>query len=241
MKTYVSDYRVVEPLPSGDFAFAGDSAAERRLIFHVVEDLARPVQVLDIGFGRGTLGALVKANPMTRHWQVDGVDGFAVACWNAPLFKQCYYRNIWHGLAQDLPAAQLVRYDILCLFDVIEHLDVAAACGLLRHLLAALGEGDRLLISTPLWFYPQHSHQPGDLEEHLIGVPASSMLALQPLAYAVSPSLVGTFAYGRESLAHADRFQPVTDRSFSLEQGLRDARAAGLQLAPDTVYKMAPA
>lgn len=240
MKTYVRDYEVVAPLPAGDFSFQGDSAAEKRLIFHVVKDPQRQVQVLDIGFGRGTLGALVKANPATRHWQVDGIDGFEVACFNAGLFAQRHYRNIWHGYAQDLSRQALAGYDIVCLLDVIEHLDADTARLLLKNLLGSLREDAHLMVSTPLWFYPQHSHQAGDLEEHLIGVPASSMMALQPLAYAMGPALVGTFVYGRRSLAYADLFHPVADRGFSLEQGRRVAAAVGMRLEPGVVYLTTP-
>lgn len=237
MKTYVQDYEVVAPLPQGNFKFNGDSAAEKRLVFHVLPDPQRPVQVLDIGFGRGTLGALIKTNPDTQHWQVDGIDGFEVACYNAGLFEQRHYRNIWHGYAQDLPAQTLASYDIVCLLDVIEHLDAEGARALLKNLLGALREDGHLVISTPLWFYPQDSNQAGDLEEHLIGVPASSMMALQPLAYAMGPVLVGTFVYSRRSLAYADLFHPVTDKSFSIEQGARVAAAVGMQLKPGVVYK----
>lgn len=239
MKAYVQDYQVVTPLPQGNFAFHGDSAAEKRLVFHVVPDVQRPVQVLDIGFGRGTLGALIKTNPATQHWQVDGIDGFEVACYNAELFEQRHYRNVWHGFAQDLPPHTLGSYDIVCLLDVIEHLDADGAKALLKNLLGALREDGLLVISTPLWFYPQDSNQAGDLEEHLIGVPASSMMALQPLAYAMGPSLVGTFAYSRRSLDYAELFQPVTDKAFSIDRGARVAAAVGMQLKPGVVYKTA--
>lgn len=237
MKAYVHNYQVITPLPQGDFAFHGDSAAEKRLIFHAVQDRQREIQVLDIGFGRGTLGALIKANPETRHWQIDGIDGFEVACYNAALFEQRHYRNIWHGYAQDLPPERLASYDVVCLLDVIEHLDAPTARALLKNLLASLRDDGLLMISTPLWFYPQHSNQAGDLEEHLIGVPASSMMALQPLAYTMGPSLVGTFVYSRRSLDYADLFHPTTDKSFSIEQGAKVAAAVGMRLQPGVVYK----
>jgi hypothetical protein len=47
---------------------------------------------------------------------------------------------------------------------------------LLKSLLTHLHPDAYLLISTPLWFYLQDQAQDGDLEEHLIGVPASSMI-----------------------------------------------------------------
>jgi 2-polyprenyl-3-methyl-5-hydroxy-6-metoxy-1,4-benzoquinol methylase len=238
MKQFVKDYGVIAPLPQGNFAFHGDSAAEKRLVFHLFPDAAqREVRVLDIGFGRGTLGQLIKSQPQTAHWQVDGVDGFEVACWNAELFERRHYRHIWHGYAQDLPPEQLAEYDVLCLLDVIEHLDAQQARALLKTLLSSLRDDAVLVLSTPLWFYPQDSNQAGDLEEHKIGVPASSMMALQPLMYAMGPALVGTFAYRRSSLDYVDLFHPVEDKGFTLDRGARVATAVGMQLKPGVVYK----
>jgi len=238
VKAYVRDYEVVAEIPDGPHRFFGDSAAEKRLIFHAVKDPQRTIQVLDIGFGCGNLGALIKSNPGTAHWQVDGVDGFEVACFNRPLFEQRHYRNIWHGYAQELPKETLASYDIVCLLDVIEHLDVDQAKTLLKELLTGLREDALLIVSTPLWFYPQHSNQAGDLEEHLIGVPASSMMALQPMAYAIGPALVGTFLYGRRSLAFAELFQPLADRSFTIDKGAQVAVAVGMRLKPGVVTFM---
>jgi hypothetical protein len=81
------------------------------------------------------------------------------------------------------------------LLDVIEHLNIDSAKFLLFFLLLSLRNDALLFISTPLYFLPQASTA-GDLEEHLIGVPASSMMALQPLmysTYATEDLLVGSF------------------------------------------------
>lgn len=232
----VSDYQVMSSMPSEDLAFKGNSVSEKRLIFHIFKDPSRPVQVLDIGFGTGTLGGLIKNNAETRHWHVDGVDGFEINCRNAALFKSGAYRNIWHGYAQELGAVQLKKYDVICLLDVIEHLDIEGSRKLMRNLLTSMRDDAFLFISTPLWFYPQDSECEGDLEEHLIGVPASSMMALQPVSYTIGGALVGCFIYTRKSLDYVDLFQPTPDKSFSIERGIRVATAVGMKLDRGVVY-----
>ena len=178
---------------------------------------------MDIGFGRGELGRLIKTNSSTVHWEVDGIDGFEITCCNKSLFEKGYYRNIWRGYAQELQLEHMQSYDVVCLLDVIEHLDAAMAKQLLRKILESLGEKSLLFISTPLWFMPQEKQQSGDLEAHLIGIPASSMLALKPLMYAVGVSLVGNFVFDRRSLAYIDAFIPTSDRLFDLDQGTKVA------------------
>jgi len=231
----VRNYEIVAHIPEGTYQFTGNSAAEKRLVFYPFKDKSRSIKVLDVGFGVGTLGMMIKTNPETSHWDVDGIEGFDVCCKNVELFKMGFYRNIWHGYAQDLAPEQLHEYDVLCLLDVIEHLDAEGARKLVRSLLSAMRDDAFLFISTPLWFYPQDAMQQGDLEEHLIGVPASAMMALLPVMYTVSHPLVGNFIYGRGSLAFADLFQPTTDKSFTQDRGTRVAVSVGMQLEPGVV------
>ncbi len=147
-------------------------------------------------------------------------------------------RTIWHGLAQELSQERLSQYDIICLLDVIEHLTIDTAKFLLRTLLTSLADDSYLLVSTPLWFYPQNSQQAGDLEEHLIGVPASSMLSLCPVMYAVNYPLIGGFVFNKKSLAFIDFFQPVADKTFSYDRGTKIAKAVSLRIDPNIVYKL---
>jgi len=235
----VKDYRIVQDIAPGDHQFNGTSAALKPVLLHVFPDHAQPRSVLDIGFGRGELGQMIKHNPSTAHWVVDGIDGFDVTCRNVPLFEKGYYRHIWHGYAQELELSDLQSYDVLCLLDVIEHLDAPTAKNLLRNLLSSLGDKAVLFISTPLWFYPQDPQQEGDLEEHLIGVPASCMMALRPRMYAVGAQLVGNFVFGRESLQYIDAFEPTTDRGFDLAKGTQAALASGMLLDQGVLYKVA--
>ncbi len=233
----VREYALVTELSPTDKLVIGDSASPKGLIFHILPDPAAPTEVLDIGFGAGRLGELIKSNPATRHWSVDGIDGWQANCQNRELIERQVYRNIWHGLAQDLPHDQLRRYKVLCLLDVIEHLNADTARWLLRTLLAGMADDAFLFISTPLWFYPQHAHQTGDLEEHLIGIPASSMMVLMPYLYAVNPPLIGGFVLGKRSLPFIEFFQPTADREFSFEKGMMIANAIGMQCQPGVVYK----
>lgn len=77
-----------------------------------------------------------------------------------------------------------------------------------------------LFISTPLWFYPQDTIKNGDLEEHLIGVPATSMMALLPKMYSINEPLIGGFILAEQSLDYIDFFQPTTNKNFNYQQGL---------------------
>lgn len=218
---------------------AGYSASPRELIFQLTDLMVQlSVNVLDIGFGTGTLGRMIKANPDTFYWSVDGVDGFEPNCYNQTLFNDDIYRNIWHGLAQNIPQELFAKYDVICLLDVIEHLDRDTAIELVRYILANMNDNARFFISTPLWFYPQDTIQEGDLEKHLIGVPVSSMMAMLPQMYSVNNPLIGGFIYGKASLEYADMFSPVTNPSFSQEQGRAIARAVNVDCTPGKVTRL---
>ena len=233
---FVKDYQLIEKLPEGNFRFDGGSCAPKGMIFHIFDDPGKKT-ILDIGFGLGHLGEVVKTNPTTSHWEVDGIDGYEVACFNAALFERKYYRNIWHGLAQDISIDQLRKYDVICLLDVIEHLTIETSKWLIRTLLSSLREDSYLFISTPLWFYPQDHKDEGDLEEHLIGIPASSMMALQPTMYAFGVNLVAGFVYKRSSLDFVEFFQPTADKSFSFDRGKQLAKAVGMNLQENILIK----
>lgn len=234
----VRDYEMVARIPNGHYNFGGNSVGFKSIVHHVFpERQAQALTLLDIGFGLGDLGRLVKSHPQSAHWHVDGVDGYFDACCNTALFEQRLYRNVWYGLAGSIPKEALQRYDMLCLFDVIEHLDAAAAKALLKSLLESLGPDSRLVLSTPLFFWPQDQHHPGDLEEHKIGVPAHALLGLMPKAYHISSQhLIGTFVLSRRSLEHLDNFVPVETPAFTMEAGLQHLHELGLQ-ADDTLYR----
>jgi len=239
MQKYVSNYEVIRDIQPGNYHFTGNSVGNKRVLRHIFDDPAQTRMVLDIGFGVGDLGTIMKSDPAVKHWEIDGIDGFFDACQNSALFNRRIYRNVWHGLAQELPKSSLQAYDVICLFDVIEHLDVESATALLRALLEALGPQSRLVLSTPLWFWPQSQQHAGDLEEHLIAVPVRCLVGLAPLMFTVnSRFLVGTFVYGQKSLDRLDFFRPITDKAYGIESGRRELAALGLP-ADDVLYRIA--
>lgn len=232
----VRDYQLLPGIALQDTAQAARSLAMKSIVRHAVRDVSAPLQLLDIGFGEGRLAELVKGDPGMRHWQLDGVDGYWPNCCSAALLARGHYRNIWHGLADGGGKQRLREYDLVCLFDVIEHLEPEAARGLLTALLDGLAGHARLVVSTPLYFWQQASLRPGDLEEHKFGVPAASLLGLGPKMFHVhSACLIGTFVFDRGSLRHMARFQPTTDRGFDMARGLAHLAELGLA-ADDMLY-----
>lgn len=237
MRQIIKNHEIISEIKKTDFVPEGNSAAPKGIIFHILEDKSQSVDVLDIGFGSGSLGIAIKSEHTTSHWNVDGVDGWAPNCENESLFQKNIYRNIWHGLVQEIPSEQISRYKIVCLLDIIEHLNAETAKWILRTLLSNLGDDSYLFVSTPLWFYPQTTQQEGDLEEHLIGVPASSMLALLPIMYSINHPLVGGFVYSKRSLKYIEMFHPCSDKNFSYEMGLNIVKALNIQYSPGVLYK----
>lgn len=237
MKNIIKEYNIVSTLSKTKNVPRGTSASPKGLFPHVFNDNSKAIQILDIGFGDGNLGRLIKNYQETSHWSVDGVDGFEPNCNNETLFNEKIYRNVWHGLAQDIPPEQFKQYDLICLLDVIEHLDAESAKSLLKTLLLSMKDDAFLFISTPLWFYPQDSIQDGDLEEHLIGIPASSMMALIPKMYSINEPLIGGFVLGKISLDYIDFFQPTSNKNFSYEQGLNIVNMVNCQYKPGEYVK----
>lgn len=236
----VVNYEMVVKIPPGDYHFTGNSVGLKEIVAHIPFDKQRDVSILDIGFGVGDLGRIIKTNASTQHWHIDGIDGFMDVCCNVELFDKKIYRNIWHGLALDIPSDILHKYDIICLFDVIEHLDIDPAKKLLADLFDALSPNGLLVLSTPLWFWPQSQQNMGDLEEHKIAIPASALLSLSPLMYHIhSKYLVGTFVFDKKSMAHLDKFIPITDQGFTLDKGMQHLQALGLK-ADNVLYFVQP-
>ncbi len=215
----------------------GQSLAPKPLIFYVLDDNSRNVSVLDIGFGAGGLGALIRSHAGTSHWAIDGIDGFRPNCLNVNLISQRLYRNIWFGDTRELDPGFLRSYSIICLLDVIEHLDIESAKYVIRLLLSGMRDDAFLFISTPLYFMPQHSFQEGDLEEHLICVPATSMVGLSPTLVCINEPLIAGFVLNKASLATVDLFQPISNRNFDLATGTRVLERCGIPFLPLKVFK----
>jgi 2-polyprenyl-3-methyl-5-hydroxy-6-metoxy-1,4-benzoquinol methylase len=234
----VDNYTVLRELKIASMTPRGDSCAPRLMLPHIMEDNSAIVDVLDIGFGIGRLGRYIKEVPEIAHWAVDGVDAWEPNCNNYELFSKNIYRNIWYGLAQEIPSERMSKYKLICLLDVIEHLDIDTAKWLLRTLLTSMGEDALLLVSTPLFFQKQDHFQDEDFEEHLIGIPASSMMALIPTMYMVSIGLVGGFVFNKSSLDYISFFQPTSDKTFNQEKGLRIINSIRMESQIGVLYKV---
>jgi 2-polyprenyl-3-methyl-5-hydroxy-6-metoxy-1,4-benzoquinol methylase len=237
MKKIVDNYKFIGDSLNKDELPQGDSVSPKGMIFHLFQEKTECKKILDVGFGTGKLGELIKENPETKHWEIDGIDGWDVNCHNFKLINKNIYRNIWCGLAQEMSHENYSEYDVVCLLDVIEHLDIETAKWLLRSLFMYIREDAFIFVSTPLWFYPQDQIQKDDLEEHLIGIPASSMMALDPIMYSVNQPLVGGFIYKKTSLELIDFFQPTSQKTFTYEKGLRVAKSVSMQVNPGVLYK----
>ena len=134
-------YSPVKSLPFGQ------SLAPKPLIFYIVESHQRPVNVLDIGFGAGGLGKMIRQNSSSVHWAVDGVDAFLPNCLNQQLIAEKVYRNLWHGDVRMVGSDFLSKYDVICLLDVIEHLDDPRRA--LRECRSHIMTGGWIFLSTP--------------------------------------------------------------------------------------------
>jgi len=233
----VKNYELVSEISETPYVPHGTSAAPKDLIFSILTDNSKNVEVLDIGFGTGGLARIIKQNPETAHWQIDGIDGWEPNCKNINLIGEQLYRNIWQGLVQSIDNDDISKYKIICLLDVIEHLDVDTAKMLIKMLLSKIGDTAFLFVSTPLWFYPQDTIQENDLAEHLIGVPASSMMAMIPTMYSFNEPLVGGFVYCKLSLPFVDFFNPTSNKNFSYDQGIKILKAMDMPYESGVVYK----
>lgn len=109
----------------------------------VAIETIKPKSVLDIGFGRGKYGFLIKEYwPETR---VDGVEIFEPYVTN---LQKEIYGEIFIGNVLEM---DLGDYDLYLLIDIIEHWEKDEAHALINKLL----KKGKVLISTPRRFIPQ--------------------------------------------------------------------------------------
>jgi 2-polyprenyl-3-methyl-5-hydroxy-6-metoxy-1,4-benzoquinol methylase len=129
--THVSDYPYLEEVNDG--------------ILRRISRLAVPAdgRVLDVGCGRGILGAALR----DRGWSVCGIELHPVAVEGAR-------KRLDRVIPADLGDFERVeaelggeRYDVLVFSDVLEHMPDPS--GILRHYLRWLRPGGRVLVSVP--------------------------------------------------------------------------------------------
>lgn len=216
MKQTVKNYEFTGAILPSNYKFIGSSSATKEIVPDI---LPMPNETglyhcLDIGFGRGELGEILSENH--PHVIVDGVDAWEKTCNNPSLRR--YYRNIWCADVMNLRPEFIKEYNYIFLMDVIEHLEYSDAIILLQWLLMYMREDAKLVVSTPLWFYPQDEVEPGDFEEHKCVVPFSSWMNLMPELYNINPQdLVGMFVLGKKSMRLAHLFVASPDKNYGKE------------------------
>jgi 2-polyprenyl-3-methyl-5-hydroxy-6-metoxy-1,4-benzoquinol methylase len=235
VSNYKADEKFLREKPKG--RPFGQSLAPKPLLFHLGLEQRSSVSILDVGFGAGGLGRMIKENSATTHWAVDGIDGFLPNCVNESLIQSKLYRNIWHGDVRGLDSGFLASYDVVCMLDVIEHLDPESAKYAMRTLLNGISESALVFLSTPLFFMKQDSMQEGDLEEHLICVPATSILGLMPTMICLNEPLVAGVILTKRSLDYIELFQPISSRSFGYEQGKKVLERCGVPYKPLSIFR----
>lgn len=143
----------------------------------------KPTSILDVGVGHGKWGALFReyldvwdvASPYgDRRTRIDGVEVFE--SYRNPLWSA--YTGV-HVCDASLPETTAwlgsVRYDLLFLGDVLEHLGRAEALRLLAEL-----DYERVIIVTPLQMVPQGAVYGNPHEEHVTQWTAADFPHLQP-------------------------------------------------------------
>ena len=117
-------------------------------------EFIKPKSVLDIGFGRGKYGFLVKEYyPKVK---VDGLEVFEPYITN---LQREIYDNIFIG---DILKTEVGQYDLYLLIDIIEHFEKEEAHDLLNKLL----KQGKIIVSTPKTFIPQEAENGNEWEIH---------------------------------------------------------------------------
>ena len=116
----------------------------------------KPRRVLEIGFGLGKWGFLLREaldfidGRVAREDWVVTIDGIDARDNGSPL-PGWVYDDVQIGDALEL-IDELEPYDLVVMGDVIEHFDKAEGLSLLRTLLA---KNRNVLLTTPYWFFEQ--------------------------------------------------------------------------------------
>ena len=63
MKNIIKNYKIIQNLVKTTTVPQGSSASPKELFAHIFNDNSQAIQVLDIGFGNGSLGRLIKTPP----------------------------------------------------------------------------------------------------------------------------------------------------------------------------------
>jgi len=129
----------------------------RENIPDILKEIERinPKTVLDIGFGRGKYGFLIKE--YYPEIKVDGLEVFKD--YVKPMHKEIYDKVI----VGDIFASEIPKYDLYLIVDVIEHWDKEKA----HTLLEKLTKMGKVLVSTPRSVGPQGAEYGNIWETHV--------------------------------------------------------------------------
>jgi len=128
--------------------------------------------ILDVGMGFGKWGFLIRdtfdsgtaQNFKKKDWKINitGVETFTKLI--TPVQKHLYNKIIKKNIFDSID--ELVKYDLVIMGDVIEHIEKQRAYKLLDELFK---HTDNILVSTPLGFMPQGAWAGNNNETHLSG------------------------------------------------------------------------
>lgn len=128
-------------MPSSNIALALDCIA---LVDQVPHDT-----VLDIGPGHGKYGLLLREYLNVPIVRLDAIEAEASYVARFP-WLECIYDRVVVGDGSDMHEVDLDPYDVVMLYDVIEHIKKAAALELLDRIRGCV------CIVTPVEFFTQH-------------------------------------------------------------------------------------
>jgi 2-polyprenyl-3-methyl-5-hydroxy-6-metoxy-1,4-benzoquinol methylase len=128
-------------MPTSNLALALDAVT---LVHEVKHDW-----ILDIGPGYGRYGLLLRELLNVKPERLDAIEA-EITYLEKFRWLHCIYDNVIHGDGSDLPEEFLDQYDIVLLYDVIEHIEKQKALDLIERIRG------RIAIITPVDFFEQH-------------------------------------------------------------------------------------
>lgn len=127
-------------------------------ILKAIEE-CRPTAILDIGFGRGKYGFLVKE--YYPEMKIDGLEVFKD--YIKPHHKEIYGK-IYNKNAFDLTDEEIKKYDLFLIIDAVEHWEIEAGRAFLDRLTQF---GAKVIVSTPRSVAPQGAEYGNEWERHV--------------------------------------------------------------------------
>ena len=135
-------------------------AIRERVCKYIIREL-RATLVMDLGCGAGVYGRELKSiDPRVEMIGLDGCLKYLGSVFCQQLYKVLIKADVWDYLRE---LVRTVRPDVILFMDVLEHLEKEPGREALRLLKA---KGTPVLLSTPLFNYPQGAVDGNELERH---------------------------------------------------------------------------